>query len=162
MLHRSLLRNSGLLTVAIATVLTFFLVGCHHNDVYHHFETTSFNGWERTDTLYFHVPSAKADAVLHEEVELRINGQYPFMGLCLVVEQTILPSNVRRVDTLNCSLIDHDGHTKGKGINFVQYNFHLTDLGVSEGDSLSIAIHHNMKRETLPGVIDLGMKLVKN
>ena len=104
---------------------------------------------------------AKDDAVLHEEVELRINSEYPFLGLCLVVEQTTFPSDVRRVDTLNCSLIDKGGSPKGKGVNYFQNRFLLTDLSVSEGDSVEIAVHHNMKREILPGVVDLGIRLIK-
>lgn len=146
------------------------LIACSRNTVYHHYEEAPVDGWERTDTLYFHVSPAKAAAVLHEEVELRINSQYPFMGLCLVVEQTVhhpqltahhSPVATTRIDTLNCSLIDSDGLVKGKGINYVQYHFHLTDLSVSEGDSLAIAVHHNMKREILPGFVDLGIKLVE-
>ena len=145
-----------LLTVAL------ILVGCNRHTVYHHYEQAPVSGWERNDTLVFCVKPAAADAVLHEEVELRINNQYPFMGLVLIVEQTTFPSNVRRVDTLNCQLIDEKGNVKGKGINYVQYSYHLTDLGVSEGDSIAIAIRHNMKREILPGIVDLGVHLIKN
>ena len=144
-----------LLTVALA------LAGCNRQTVYHHYEKASVDGWERNDTLVFNVSPASSDAVLQEEVQLRINNKYPFMGLSLIVEQTTFPSNVRRVDTLNCHLIDKKGGVEGKGINYVQYGFYLTDISVSEGDSLSIALHHNMKREILPGIIDLGIRLDK-
>lgn len=153
------LRNS--LSILLITVV-LALAGCDNNTVYHHYEQTSVSGWERSDTLLFNVASAKSDAVLKEEVELRINNTYPFMGLCLVVEQTTYPSNVRHIDTLNCQLIDEEGQTKGDGLNYIQYHFHLTDISVSEGDSLAIAIHHNMKREILPGVVDVGIRLAKH
>ena len=143
------------LTVALA------LTGCNRHTIYHHYEQTPVAGWERNDTLFFNVSPTGDDAVLHEEVEMRISNKYPFMGLCLVVEQTTFPSNVRRIDTLNCNLIDEKGNVMGKGINYMQYNYHLTDLSLNEGDSLSIAIRHNMKREILPGVIDVGIKLIK-
>jgi gliding motility-associated lipoprotein GldH len=64
-------------------------------------------------------------------------------------------------DTLNCSLIERDGRVKGKGVSFYQYNFHLNDLDLRAGDSLSINIRHNMKREILPGIADVGIKLIK-
>ena len=149
------------LSIFIMTV-ALVLTGCNRRTVYHHYNQTHVSGWERNDTLLFNVKPAACDAVLHEEVELRINSQYPFMGLCLVVEHTFFPSNVRRVDTLNCQLIDEKGSVKGKGINYVQYSYHLTDLSVSEGDSIAIAIRHNMKREILPGIVDLGVHLIKN
>ena len=153
-------RSNSLFTIFVTVALA--LASCNRNTVYHHYEQVSANGWERNDTLYFHVTAAKSDAVLNEEMELRINNWYPFMGLCVVVEQTTFPSNVRRVDTLNCSLVGKNGITKGKGISYIQNSFHLTDISVSEGDSLDIAIHHNMKQEILPGVVDLGIKLNKN
>ncbi len=158
MRRRTLHRNS---LFALLMMVALALAGCNRSTVYHHYEPVPVDGWTRNDTLHFHVTPAKDDAVLHEEVELRINSEYPFLGLCLVVEQTTFPSNVRRVDTLNCSLIDKGGSPKGKGVNYFQNRFLLTDLSVSEGDSVEIAVHHNMKREILPGVVDLGIRLIK-
>ena len=48
---------------------------------------------------------------------------------------------------------------KGHGISTYQYNFHLTTLTLNEGDSLHIAVRHNMKREILPGISDIGIRL---
>jgi gliding motility-associated lipoprotein GldH len=51
---------------------------------------------------------------------------------------------------------------KGKGVNLFQYQFHLTDLSISEGDSIDIAIYHHMRREVLTGIVDVGVKLIDN
>ena len=133
-------------------VLLLIISSCTRKTVYHH-----------------HVAPMKKSAVLREEVGLRINSLYPFMGLSLIVQQTtlhrqeekgnVMRNHITRTDTLNCNLIDQRGNTKGKGINFYQYDFHLTDLSLNDGDSLCIAIHHNMKREILPGIVDVGIKL---
>ena len=121
--------------------------------------------------MRFCVPPVRQSTVLHEEVELRISDRYPFMGLSLVVEHTTVPANtsrkagktlpagLMRTDTLNCSLVDQNGNFKVKGIGYYQYHFHLTDISVNEGDSLVIAIRHAMRRETLPGIADVGLKL---
>ena len=99
---------------------------------------------------------------MHEEVGLRINESYPFRSLCLIVEQTKWPAGTHRSDTLNCTLIDPDGTVMGQGISHYQYNFHLTDQQLQAGDSLHISIRHNMKREILPGIADIGVMLFRN
>ena len=147
------------------------LCGCNRKTIYHHYEHTPLAGWEKSDTIVFCVPPVPQSTVLHEEVELRISNRYPFMGLSLVVDHTTLPANasrktgktmpagLMRTDTLNCSLVGEDGNFKVKGVGYYQYHFHLTDISVNEGDSLVVAIRHAMRRETLPGIADVGIKL---
>ena len=145
------------LLVALAVVLA--LTGCHRRTLYHHFEHTPLSGWERNDTLLFYVMPARQNAVVQREVELRISEEFPFQRLTLVVEQTTLPANFIRRDTVNCNLIDQEGNVLGEGITLFQYRFALPDTSVDEGDSITIAIRHNMKRETLPGIADIGLRL---
>ena len=145
----------------MALAVALALAGGNRKTLYNHYEHTPIAGWEKNDTLIFDVNPARQEGVYREEVGLRINGAYPFQGLCLIVEQLILPSGVTRSDTLNCSLIDREGNVKGQGVSYYQYNFHLTNLSLSQGDSLHVRIRHNMKREILPGIADVGLSLKK-
>ncbi|MBR1688355.1 MAG: gliding motility lipoprotein GldH [Prevotella sp.] len=154
---RSLIKHS-LAAVAAAALLTG-MAACNRKTVYDHYSHTPVAGWERNDTLSFDIKPMAAGGEYREEVGLRINDAYPFMGLSLVIEQTILPAHLIRSDTLNCKLIDEHGTVKGHGISTYQYNFHLTTLTLNEGDSLHIAVRHNMKREILPGISDIGIRL---
>ena len=79
----------------------------------------------------------------------------------IIVKQTTLPSGVSRTDTLSCTLADEDGNILGKGVNYYQHVFPLTNISLSEGESVVIAIRHNMIRETLPGIADVGIRLSK-
>ena len=135
------------------------LAGCNRKTIYHHYEHTPVGGWEKNDTLNFVVPSAKLRAVAQRDVELRISGEYPFRNLFLMVEQTTYPSGIRRRDTLNCELVNPDGSYKTRGVTLYQYRFPLTDISINEGDSLCIRIRHDMKREILPGIADIGVRL---
>ena len=92
-------------------------------------------------------------------MELRISGEYPFQRLNLVIEQTTYPAGISRRDTLNCDLIDPQGNIQGQGLSLYQYRFHMTDISLNEGDSLCVNIRHNMKRELLSGVTDVGLRL---
>ena len=91
------------------------------------------------------------------DLGLRINEAYPFMGLTLIVEQRIFPSRVLKTDTLNCELIDNSGNTKGPGVSYYQYNFHVCDMVLNKKDSIYSTVRHDMKREILPGISDVGI-----
>ena len=135
------------------------LTACDDRTVYSHYESTPVKGWERNDTLSFDVAPMQQTGQYVAEVGLRIAGSYPFKGVTLVVEQTVMPSNMKQTYTLNCDLIDDLGRIKGKGINHYQYSFPLSTLKLNEGESLHVSIHHDMKREILPGITDVGLKL---
>ena len=68
---------------------------------------------------------------------------------------------MRRSDTLSCKLVDADGTVQGEGVSFYQYRFHLCNMKLTQGDSLRVSIRHNMKREILPGIADVGVTLTK-
>lgn len=140
------------LTVALA------FAGCNRKTIYHHYEHTPISGWDKNDTLTFTV-KAKQRAVIQRDIELRISGDYPFQRLNLIVEQTTYPNGIRRRDTLSCDLIDPQGNILGQGVSLYQYRFHMTDISLNEDDSLCIDIRHNMKREILPGIADVGVCL---
>ena len=162
-------RNSLLLTGAC--VMTLLLTACKWQTVYNHYEHTPIAGWEKNDTLTFCIGPLKAGGEYIEEVGLRISSDYPFTGLNLIVEQTVTSGEKNRAlverddqvqersDTLTCSLVDQQGRAKGRGISHYQYLFHLTTLKINEGDMLYVAIRHDMKREILPGIADIGVKL---
>lgn len=150
---------------AAVVVMLIVLTSCHRRTVYHRYQHTPISGWERYDTLLFEVGPMIRDGVCHEEVELRINSLYPYTKLCLIAEQTVFPAdkfryNSRydtRCDTLDCTLFDSSGKERGTGISFYQYRFRLADLSLHKGDSIALTIRHNMRRETLPGIADVGL-----
>ena len=150
--------NCPLLSCLFALTVALAIAGCNRKTIYHHYEHTPVAGWEKSDTLTFTV-KAKERAVVQRDVELRISGDYPFQQLNLIVEQTAYPAAIRRRDTLNCSLIDPQGNIGGKGLSLYQYRFHMTDISLNEGDSLCVCIRHNMERESLPGIADVGLRL---
>ena len=154
---RRILSIGYVLLVMAGCVLT----ACNRNTIYSHYESTSLEGWERSDTLFFEDIVVKATADYKEELGLRINDEFPFMSLFLVVEQHIRPMNTYRTDTVSCRLIDQNGYVKGRGLSYYQYNFHLTTLHLNAGDTLDIRVRHNMKREILPGIANIGMTISK-
>ncbi|HEY9551152.1 MAG TPA: gliding motility lipoprotein GldH [Prevotella sp.] len=143
----------------IAATFVVLLSSCNDHKVYDQYNHTPIAGWEKNDTLLFDIPPLTRDGQFGTELGLRINGAYPFMSLALIVEQTIYPEKRIQIDTINCKLIDKNGIPKGQGVNYYQYNFPITQLQLKQGDSIHVTIRHDMQREILPGISDIGFML---
>lgn len=144
-----------MLTVAMT------LLSCNRKTVYDQYGHTPVTGWEKNDTLSFHVRPMEQEGEYVEQLGLRINGAYPFMSLCLVVEQRVHPSGFTFRDTVNCRLTDNMGNIQGHGISYYQYQVPITSIHLAQGDSIDVFIRHNMKREILPGISDIGLKITR-
>ena len=153
------MRNSRYTLLYIIVLAATILTACDRQTVYSHYEHTPIAGWERNDSLSFDIPATGAAACLQEEVGLRISGDYPFMAVTLIVEQTVLPGKQARRDTLVCQLTDEKGWLTGQGVSQYQYRYALKTVALDKGDSLHVTIRHNMKREILPGIADVGFIL---
>lgn len=149
---------------------TLLVAACSGGKVYDHYEHTPLAGWEKNDTLIFGIPKTAitgGDYVV--DLGLRINTSYPFMGLTLVVEQTVFRQTDnaghiifrQQTDTLSCKLIDQRGNAQGSGVSHFQYNFNVSEIPLQPTDSLHIRVRHDMKREILPGIADVGIQLYR-
>ena len=155
-----------LVYLILAMVATMSLPSCKHSTVFDSYAHTPIAGWEKNDTLSFEVSPLLEAGHYRQSLGLRITGAYPFMGLTLIVEQTVYHRNKKipgecKKDTVNCQLIDNNGVSKGQGISYYQYNFPINIYQMHQGDSIHVAIRHDMKREILPGVSDIGIKISK-
>ena len=144
------------------TVIILLLTSCNSKKVYDKYSHTPISGWEKNDTLFFEVTKLADKGTYRPKLGLRINGAYPFMGLSLIVEQIIIPGDRTYIDTLNCNLIDKNGTAQGQGISYYQYNFPLHPIELQQGDSIVVRVRHDMKREILPGISDIGIQYTKH
>lgn len=147
-------RRSTLPLVAIALATAF--ASCDRCTIHSQYAHTGEQGWERTDTVVFEDIAIPKGGVYAEAIGVRFSSGYPFRSLTVVVEQTARPSGATHTDTLNMQLVAGNGRASGGGVSLRQYRFPLRSLTLQEGDTLSVRIHHNMKRETLPGIVDVG------
>ena len=126
-----------LIYLILVMVATMSLPSCKHSTVFDSYAHTPIAGWEKNDTLSFEIPPLLEGGYYNESLGLRITGNYPFM-------------------------IDKNGVSKGQGISYYQYNFPINVYRLNLGDSIHITVRHDMKREILPGVSDIGVKITKN
>ncbi len=143
----------------IGLAICLLTSGCKKQTVYFQYVSTTENGWDKNDTIIFQTPRMKDAGSYAEELGVRITGDYPFKSLQLVVDQRLLPAQQHRSDTIDCKLLNDMGEAIGGGVNVYQYIFALPSQQLNKGDSLRITVRHNMKREILPGINDIGFRL---
>jgi len=144
-----------IMVIVVAMVTT----ACDNHTVYYHYEHTLADGWDRTDTLHYQITSLPADGDYEAEVGVRINRDYPFQNVGVIVDITSICTRQAWNDTLNCIVRDPDGDVEGQGISQYTALFPLKHLHLQQGDTLNVSIHHHMRREVLQGVTDVGVKL---
>lgn len=142
--------------------LLLLIASCSGNTVYDHYNHTSVSGWDRGELLTYDVPRVKQAGKYATSLGLRVSEAYPFQSLTLIVEQTVLPGKKTTRDTLNCRIYDDKGAIRGEGISYFQYHFLVSEKNLNQGDSLHITVRHDMRREIIPGVADLGIQIVRN
>lgn len=152
-------RNSGWLILSVM-LIAILITACTQKTVYHHYQHISAEGWERQDVMDFQIAPIKTSGNYQEEIGVRMQQNFPFTSMSVLVQQTIYPSMEYHYDTLECHFMDQQGRIMGNGISYYQYDFPLKTIALKEGDSLAVSIYHIMKRETLPGITDVGLKLV--
>ncbi len=137
----------------------FLLLSCTGRKVYDTYHHTFISGWDRGEVLSYDVPRMKTTAKYSTMLGLRVSDGYPFQSLTLIVEQTIYPKKTTRRDTLNCQIYDSRGTIRGKGISCFQYHYQVSQMNLQEGDSLHVTVRHDMRREIIPGIADVGIEI---
>lgn len=132
---------------------------CDTNTPYYHYAHTPIDGWEKNDTLRYDVQPLKKGGEHQITVALRLNGAYPFRKLYLIMEQDIYPRLQYKTDTICFDVTSKEGRFTGNGISYYQYTVPVCREHFIENDSIHITIRHAMKRDILPGISDIGIKL---
>lgn len=149
-----------LLYYIVSVVMTAAVaVSCATDTVYYSYAHTPVAGWEKNDTLTFNIPGMAAPGTYSQQVGLRMTSAFPFTSISLIVEQHIMPRGKVLTDTIKCPITDIRGNFLGDGISSFQYMFPLREVALNKKDSIHVSIRHNMKREILPGVSDIGLKM---
>ena len=55
--------------------------------------------------------------------------------------------------------MDVKGNSIGVGLSYHQYAFPIATLSLHAADSIVVKVRHDMKREILPGISDIGYQL---
>ena len=148
-------------TAAFFLTLLSLTAACNGDKAFCKYADTAIEGWEKNDTLTFDVKPLAVAGNYQLILGLRTGNTYPFKSVTMIAEQTVFPSKKSFADTIECKLYDDNGKMLGNGISSHQYLFNVANRRYNKGDSIHIAIRHDMKRETLTGIGCVGIELTR-
>ena len=137
------------------------LSSCDESLSYSHYEHAPLTGWEKNDTLIFCTRPVAKTGRYHIEVGLRTTNDYPFTSVSLNIEQYISSQAVKVNYKPQLILMEKNGKIRGQGVSLYQYTMPVADIKLQQGDSVRFCIRHDMKREILPGIADVGITLTR-
>ena len=94
-------------------------------------------------------------------MNLRTTAEYPYKQLMLMVEEKLLPNKAKRVFPVTFQIASDEGLRNGEKLLYYELDRQLALQQLSQGDSLQFRIYHKMRRQTLPGIKDVGIKIEK-
>ena len=141
---------------------------CSDPRTYDQYKSVSLQGWQRNDTRTFDIPR-QWEGNYQLDLCLRAAQTYPYRNLSVIIERKVIYFRQRKKlektynDTVNCEVINVKGTLVGhKGITSTEILQAVTSFRLNRNDSLQVKIHHIMNRESLPGISDVGIRLLKN
>lgn len=144
---------------AFIALVTALLTACHTETVYHSYSHTPSVGWDRGDTLVIRPLRIDSTDEYTEELTLRTSNDFAYDRLCVVVEHIVLPRGRTTYDTVTLNTSEQAEEIESRGVSRHQFSATLPPRYYVKGDSIITYIHHNMKRQTIQGVSDVGLKI---
>ena len=132
------------------------VVACSHLPQYSHYEHLGNDGWQRDDTVVFSTV-VNDGGCYRLLLGLRATNAYPYTQLMLTAHCSSAVSGVDLVDTVRLQVTDDKGNILGYGTGFFQYEHPLSEVHLSNQDTLTVCVTHVMSRFLLPGITDIGL-----
>ena len=134
---------------------------CTGEVAYHHYVPVAEEGWDKEDTLILKTDTLYETATYSVEVNLRTTAEYPYKQVMLMVEEKVLPNKAKRVFPVTFQIASDEGLRNGEKLLYYELDRQLALQQLSQGDSLQFRIYHKMRRQVLPGIKDVGIKIEK-
>lgn len=158
---------STLLYIIALMVITMGAASCSDPRTYDQYRSVLLQGWSRNDTLSFDIPR-QWEGNYQLDLCIRAAQTYPYRNISMIIERKVIYYRQRKKrektynDTINCEIINDKGILVGrKGISNTEIRQAITAFRLNRNDSMHVTIRHIMSRESLPGISDVGIRLLK-
>lgn len=140
----------------VATLLTSSCIG---DTALHKHQHISKDGWSRNDTMLFELHEIKKDGLYAASTEIRTYTSFPYKELWVVREMSLQAPFKLHKDTI-CIKTNGSGlSADGKGVTINSFAHTDSTQTFHKGQSGNIKLYHVMSRETLPHILDVGLKI---
>ncbi|MBQ0084915.1 MAG: hypothetical protein KBS65_01590 [Prevotella sp.] len=138
-------------------ITTLTLCACTFNGIeYLEYAHTDTSGWLKKDTIF--LPYAKdIKGTYAQSLHLRFVKTYPYQNIQIIVNNKTGGESKKKVVT--CHLTNKNGDYTAKGVDYLEYEYNIDTINIANDDSLLISIWHNHKKDSLPGMSEIGIAL---
>lgn len=148
----------------LMAVVCLLLASCDGSIVYHHYVDVAHEGLEKSDSLVFDVDTLKADGMYDIALCLRTDSRYPYSKLVMNVGCTVTDGDGKSRSTqqvVDCVVRQSDGTVIGQGTVCYANEYPVQRMNIRKGSTLRIVAKHGMRRDVMPGVVSMGVKISK-
>lgn len=156
------LNHSLLKILACAILGLIFLSSCNDDRFYERNIGISNGEWNVNDKKIFEVVIQDTLAQYDFYINVRNSGGYPYANLFLFLN-TVFPNGEVARDTLELLLAEPSGKWLGKGSGDIYDNRIMFKKGAvfPMAGSYRFEFEHGMRTETLPHIMDIGLRIEK-
>ncbi len=137
---------------------------CSLDVKYDKYVPVSSDGWNIEDTLKFSTDTLRQDGRYGFTLGVRTRRAFPYRDLVLIVERNVYRDSIlvlHKREKVTCPIVTEEGSFTGDGTATKTHETGLKDFVMQTGDSVAVSIYHQMTRQNLPGIVDVGIKIEK-
>lgn len=148
---------------SILLFLIIFMASCQNDTRYHSYNSTSVDGWNKSDILVYDIPQSFEKGKYEIEIGIRHTEIYKYKNLWIEVKSNLTDAKKQECDSIQLILADKSGKWLGKGIAGIYQNDSLLtyNITVNNTNKAKMSIRHIMRDKQLKGIRDVGIKLIK-
>lgn len=145
--------------ILLATVC---VVGCVPDVKYSTYKPVDSEGWGLKDTMLFCTDTLREGGRYKFGCGVRTRRSFPYRDLVMMVERTVYRDSLvvlHELERVTFAVATEEGTATGEGVALRLHEMGLRDFVMERGDSVVAKVYHQMKRETLPGIVDFGFTM---
>ncbi len=143
-----------------AAGICLLLSSCGSEAWHHIYKPIPVAVWEKSDTLTYCLPEVPDSGLYDFYVDVRTTAAFPYTGLKVGALTCTDSFAAERRDTADLWVQTPSGIPSGEGITLICHETPLYRLFLCPGQRTTVRLYHVMRREDLPGVSDVGLKVV--
>ncbi len=114
---------------------------------------------DRRDTLVFDLPEITRTGVYALSIGVRLGNTYPYGEMWLGMEGILHNPDTMVRDTMRIATITPGGMPRGTGLALRQFETDTLATRLHKGQTGTVRLFHIMACETVPEVLDIGIKI---
>jgi len=145
------------MTLLCCMAILLLVSSCKDDSVYDRFTTIKEQRWGYEDTMYHDIRLKDSSGLYDVWLMVRFRKDYEFSNLWLRSRHNMFGTDT--MERTEVALFFPDGNPKGKVFGNSSTVQGLWKKNIRLSDSIQIALVQNMRKDPLPGIMDVGVKI---